>query len=149
MRGDFQSLTFPGVYDFNLLLEFFIYGNSLECSRFRDLISYGNTQSDSKAVLKLAYKIVEIFHTADHIESVQIKLCRLSELYFKGHAFYLLLLIGFAGTPAAMMYSDISFVTTDPAATIELSPILTPATIIELDPNHTSLPITISFSTTG
>ena len=48
-----------------------------------------------------------------------------------------------AGTPAARELSGISFVTTDPAATTTLLPMLTPGRIVTFPPIQTSLPIDI------
>ncbi len=49
--------------------------------------------------------------------------------------------ITFAGTPATTVFSGTSLVTTAPAATTELSPIVTPGSIVAFDPIHTLLPI--------
>ena len=48
-----------------------------------------------------------------------------------------------AGFPATMTFSGTSFVTTDPAAIIELSPILTPGKMTQLPPIQKSFPIVI------
>ena len=48
--------------------------------------------------------------------------------------------------PAAITFAGISFVTTEPAPIIELSPIFTPFKIITLKPHQTLLPIIISFA---
>ena len=49
----------------------------------------------------------------------------------------------FAGTPATTVFAGTSFVTTAPAATIALSPILTPRRIVALEPIQTFFPIWI------
>ena len=49
----------------------------------------------------------------------------------------------FAGLPATMAFAGTSLVTTALAATIELSPIVTPLHIRAKDPTHTLLPITM------
>ena len=46
------------------------------------------------------------------------------------------------GTPAAKELAGISLVTTDPAPITAPSPMVTPGVITELDPIHTSFPIT-------
>ena len=48
-----------------------------------------------------------------------------------------------AGTPATSELSGISYVTTDPAATTTLFPMLTPGRIVTFPPIQTSLPIDI------
>src|SRR5699024_1474919 len=48
-----------------------------------------------------------------------------------------------AGFPATTVFLGTSFVTIEPAATTELSPIVTPAKITQFPPTHTSLPILI------
>ena len=50
-----------------------------------------------------------------------------------------------AGLPAAITFAGISFSTTDPAAMIELSPMVTPFNIVLPQPIHTLLPITFGF----
>ncbi len=49
-----------------------------------------------------------------------------------------------AGTPKASELSGIYFVTTAPAPTTTLFPIVTPGWTVTLPPNHSSLPICIS-----
>ena len=51
------------------------------------------------------------------------------------------LLITFAGTPATMALAGTSFVTTAPAATMALSPMVTPCSTVTFAPSHTFLPI--------
>lgn len=50
-------------------------------------------------------------------------------------------LITFAGTPATKLLFGTSLVTTAPAATTTLLPIVTPGVIVTLPPIYTSLPI--------
>ena len=52
----------------------------------------------------------------------------------------------FAGLPATIVLAGTSFVTTEPAATMELSPMVTPAKITQLPPIHTSFPILIGMA---
>ena len=54
------------------------------------------------------------------------------------------LIITFAGFPAATLFAGMDFVTTDPAPTIVLSPIVTFLNIIELIPTNTLFPIITS-----
>lgn len=48
----------------------------------------------------------------------------------------------FAGTPPSITFCGTSLVTTAPAAITELSPMVTPGTIVALAPIHTFFPIT-------
>ena len=50
-------------------------------------------------------------------------------------------LIIFAGFPPTTTLAGTSFTTTAPAATTELSPIVTPGAITQLPPSHTLFPI--------
>ena len=52
-----------------------------------------------------------------------------------------------AGTPPTIVFASTSFVTTAPAATTALSPIFTPAKMVELEPIHTFLPTTMPLGT--
>lgn len=45
-----------------------------------------------------------------------------------------------AGTPPAIVSAFTSFVTTDPAAIMALSPTVTPRRMVEFEPTHTFLP---------
>ena len=47
-----------------------------------------------------------------------------------------------AGFPAATVFGGTDFVTTEPAATTELSPIVTPRMIVHRSPIHTFRPMT-------
>lgn len=57
-----------------------------------------------------------------------------------------MVLIILAGTPAMTQLSGISLVTTAPAATTTLLPIVTPGRIVTLPPIQTSLPIVTGFA---
>ena len=48
-----------------------------------------------------------------------------------------------AGTPPTIVFSGTSLVTTAPAATTALSPMVTPCRMVELDPTHTFFPSVI------
>ena len=61
-------------------------------------------------------------------------ICWSSNLYFKC----------FAGFPPTTEYGSTSFVTKEPAATIDPCPMLTPDIIVDLAPIQTSFPIVIS-----
>ena len=52
-------------------------------------------------------------------------------------------LMYFAGTPATIVFSATSLVTTAPAPTMALPPIVTPGVTVTLEPIHTSFPILI------
>ena len=54
--------------------------------------------------------------------------------------------ITFAGTPATTQLSGTSFVTTAPAATTTLFPMVTPGRMVQFPPIHTSRPITTGFA---
>lgn len=58
--------------------------------------------------------------------------CRSEEYFY----FSLIPLIMLAGVPATTMLSGTSLVTTEPAATIAFSPIVTPARTVALAPNQ-------------
>ena len=57
-----------------------------------------------------------------------------------GFSFLSMSRIYLAGTPPATVLAATSFVTTDPAAIMELSPTVTPRRMVELEPTHTFLP---------
>lgn len=48
-----------------------------------------------------------------------------------------------AGTPPTIVFSGTSFVTTAPAPTTALSPMVTPCRMVELEPTQTFLPNTM------
>ncbi len=48
-----------------------------------------------------------------------------------------------AGTPPTIAFAGTSFVTTAPAATTALSPIVTPCRMVAFEPTHTFLPNTM------
>ena len=56
---------------------------------------------------------------------------------------YSIRLMILAGTPPTMQLAGTSLVTTAPAATMELSPIVTPFVMVELEPTQTLLPRTM------
>ena len=55
-----------------------------------------------------------------------------NRLIFQG-----IFLINFAGMPPTTLFASTSFVTTAPAATTEFLPIVTPGSIVTLEPNQT------------
>ena len=54
-------------------------------------------------------------------------------------------LMTFAGTPPTMVFAGTSFVTTAPAATMALSPMVTPERIVAFEPTHTLRPSRMGF----
>ncbi len=59
------------------------------------------------------------------------------------------LLTTLAGTPKAMLYGSMSFLTTDPAPITEPPPIRTPSRILQPAPIQTSSPTSIPFRVSG
>lgn len=53
---------------------------------------------------------------------------------------YYIVFMNFAGTPPTTVFSGTSFVTTAPAAMTALSPMVTPCSIVALEPTHTFFP---------